>query len=142
MLGVAMGRIAAQDLFVGRGGPGEIAELEARVTQVVGSIIRQIRPLVVGEGVGGLGMATRPIEGDALAVGVGEALGGAGVITLLEARLGLLLRVVEPAGLGGGRQGQGQGYRPGMHALHDLRLPPPRPRNRGSSRTMTSSRGR
>jgi hypothetical protein len=140
VLGVGVGRIAAQDLFVGLGGPGEIAELEARITQVVGGIIRQLRFLIVGKGVGGLGMASCPIEGDALAVGIGKTLGRTGVIALLEPRLGLLLRVVKPAGLG--RRGQDQGHQPKSHALHDLRLQPPRPRNRGSSRTMPSSRGR
>ncbi len=100
MLGIGVRRIAAQNLFVGRGGPGEIAELEACITQVVGGIIRPVGPLVVGKGVGGLGMASRPVEGDTLAVGIGETLGRAGIIALLEPRLGLLLRVIKPAGLG------------------------------------------
>ena len=82
--GVVMARVMTQHLLVSRRGRGEIADLEASVAQVVGRIRGHLGSLLQGEGISGLDVAPRTVEGDAPPIGVAELLGRPSVVALPE----------------------------------------------------------
>ncbi len=105
VLGILVVRVLRQHLFVSLGRPGEIAELKARVSQVVGGVLLDLGALGAAEGLGRFLVALRTVEGDAAAVAVAEALDGLRVVAGLEALVGLLLLVQEPSGMGSSGEG-------------------------------------